>query len=394
MAWNEPGNSGDNKDKDPWGKQRGNDGPPDLEDVVKNLQNKVTRIFGGGRGGRGGRGNSGGGGISSASISMILVLLAGIWFFSGLYIVKDGSQGVVLQFGKYIESTNSGLHWYPRFIQTVDIVEVERSRSIRIGVNTDESLMLTSDENIVDLKFEVQYKIKDAKEYLFNVVNPDDTVKSATESALREIVGNNKMNYVLERNDVAQRTGELIQTILDRYDTGILIEAVNLDYSEAPEEVKPAFDDVNSAEQDRDRFIEEAKKYQNQILPIARGEAARITQEAEAYKAEVVARAKGDAERFTKLLVEYKKAPKVTRERLYLETMEEVLANNSKVMIDVKQGNNLLYIPVDQLNKKIRSEKTSDLHSKIKETESKLPNQQALDPRDRTRLRSRSREDR
>jgi len=394
MAWNEPGNSGD-KDKDPWGntggKKGGNDGPPDLEDVVKNLQDKVTSIFGGRKGGGGGGRGRSGGGMSATGFSLIFVVILAVWAFSGIYIVTDGTRGVVLQFGEFRAVTNPGPHWYPRFIQSVEIVEVDKSRSVRVGVNTEESLMLTKDENIVDVKFEVQYKVKDARDYLFNVANPDVTIRTATESALREIVGTSDMNYVLKRNDVAERTGKLLQVILERYDTGLLVEEVNLVYSEAPEQVKPAFDDVNSAEQDRDRFIEEARKYQNQIIPIARGEAARVEQEAEAYKAEKIARAEGDAKRFNQLLVEYKKAPKVTRERLYIETMEEVLSNNRKVMIDVKKGNNLLYIPIDQLNKqRQRTESTQMDSSADVSTTTSPPHRE--DSRDRSRSRSRQME--
>lgn len=389
MAWNEPGNSGD-KDKDPWGKQRGDDGPPDLEDIVKNLQNKVTSIFGGGRRGGGGRSSSGGG-MSPATFALIFVVLIAVWFISGIYIVTDGTKGVVLQFGKFAKTTDPGPQWYPRFIQSVDIVETDKSRSVRVGVNKDEALMLTSDENIVDVRFEVQYKVKSAEDFLFQVATPEVTIKTATESALREIVGKKKMTSVLERDDVAQKTGELLQEILDRYKTGLLVENVNLDYSDAPEEVKPAFNDVNSAEQDRDRFIEEARKYLNQVVPIARGEAARITQEAEAYQAEKIAKASGDASRFNQLLVEYKKAPKVTRERLYLEAMEEVLGNNNKVMIDVKKGNNLLYLPIDQLNKNRRIE--LDERSAGPETLNSSPASTAsTSSRDRSRNKSRSRE--
>ena len=388
MAWNEPGDSG-NKDKDPWGggKRGGNDGPPDLEDVIKNLQDKVTSIFGGRKGG-GGRGRSGGS-MSPMGFGLIFVALIALWVFSGIYIVTDGTRGVVLQFGKFSTITGSGPHWYPRFIQSVEIVETDKSRSVRVGVNADESLMLTRDENIVDVKFEVQYKVKDAKNFLFAVADPNSTIKTATESALREIVGTSEMNYVLERNDVAELTGKLIQDILDRYDTGLLVEAVNLVYSEAPEDVKPSFDDVNSAEQDRDRFIEEARKYQNQIVPIARGEAARVEQEAEAYKAGKIARAEGDAKRFDQVLVEYKKAPQVTRERLYLETMEEVFANNRKVMIDVKKGNNLLYIPIDQLGKQRQETASSRLDSSATTSSSPATVPQRSDPRDRSRTRSR-----
>lgn len=353
MAWNEPGGNGSNGSKDPWGNKNNQDGPPDLDEVFKKLNDKVTNLFGG-KGGRSG-GGSGASVGGTKGFGFIAVILLVIWFVSGIYIVTDGTQGVVLQFGKFNKTTDPGPHWIPRFIQSVDIVEVDKSRSVRVGVTTDEALMLTSDENIVDVKFEVQYKVKDAKNYLFSVADPDTTIKTATESALREIVGTNEMNYVLERNDVATQTGELLQVILDRYTTGLLVEAVNLDYSDAPEEVKPAFNDVNSAEQDRDRFIQEAEKYQNQVLPIARGEAARIEQEAEAYKAGKISRATGDADRFTKILVEYKKAPTVTRERLYIETMEEVLENNNKVMIDVKKEIiYFIFLSIKLLNKNER----------------------------------------
>lgn len=389
MAWNEPGNSGD-KDKDPWGTKGGkggNDGPPDLEDVVKNLQDKVTSIFGGRKGGGGGR-RSSGGGMSSTGFVLIFVAILVVWFLSGIRFIEPGTQGVILQFGKFHRLAGEGPLWYPLFIQTLDIVEFEKSRSVRVGVNTDESLMLTKDENIVDVKFEVQYRVKDAKNYLFSVVDPDSIIRTATESALREIVGTSGMTYVLKRNDVAELTGALIQKILDRYDSGLLVEEANLVYSEAPEEVKPAFDDVNSAEQDRDRFIEEARKYQNQVIPIARGEAARVEQEAEAYKAEKIARAEGDAQRFNQLLVEYKKAPKVTRERLYIETIEEVLSNNSKVLIDVKKGSNLLYLPIDQLGKQ-RQRTASPQVDSSSDTGSISTVPERTDPRDRSRTRSR-----
>ena len=384
MAWNEPG--GGNGSKDSWGnKGRKQDGPPDLDEVFKKLNEKVTSLFGG----KGGKSGGSGAEAGAKGLGVIAAVLLVIWFLSGIYIVTDGTQGVVLQFGKFNKTTEPGPHWYPRFVQSVDIVEVDKSRSVRVGVTTDEALMLTSDENIVEVRFEVQYKVKDAKNYLFNVVDPDITIKTATESALREIVGTNEMNYVLERNDVASQTGKLLQIILDRYNTGLLVEAVNLDYSDAPEEVKPAFNDVNSAEQDRDRFIQEAEKYQNQVLPIARGEAARIEQEAEAYKAGKIARATGDADRFKQILVEYKKAPKVTRERLYIETMEDVLENNNKVMIDVKKGNNLLYIPIDQIIKQKRTTVDGQLDTKIQETESSSVNQDELMRRSSDRLRSR-----
>ncbi len=381
MAWNEPGGSGN---KDPWGNRKNEQGPPDLDEIIKKLQSRFSGLFGGG-GGSGRKRTPGG----SFGLGFIAAVVLVIWALSGIYIVDEGKQGVVLQFGAFHAVTKPGPHWYPRFIQSVDIVEVDKSRSLGVGMNRDESLMLTKDENIVDVKFEVQYRVKDAKNYLFSVVDPDSTIRAATESALREIVGTSAMNYVLERNDVAELTGALIQNIVDRYDTGLLVEEVNLVYSEAPEEVKPAFDDVNSAEQDRDRFIEEARKYQNQIVPIARGEAARIEQEAEAYKQEKIAKADGDARRFNELLVEYIKAPEVTRERLYLEAMEDVLANNSKVMIDVKEGNNLLYIPIDQIAKQRRQESGSDNGTDGGSTTTPVTESENSDLRDRSRIRTR-----
>jgi membrane protease subunit HflK len=381
MAWNEPGGSGN---KDPWGNRKNEQGPPDLDEIIKKLQSKFSGLFGGSGGS--GRKRTPSGGFGLGFIATVVLV---IWALSGIYIVDEGKQGVVLQFGAFHGITNPGPHWYPRFIQSVDIVEKDKSRSVGVGLNRDESLMLTKDENIVDVKFEVQYRVKDAKNYLFSVVDPDSTIRAATESALREIVGTSAMNYVLERNDVAELTGALIQKILDRYDTGLLVEEVNLVYSEAPEEVKPAFDDVNSAEQDRDRFIEEARKYQNQIVPIARGDAARIEQEAEAYKQEKIARAEGDARRFNELLVEYKKAPQITRERLYLEAMEDVLSKNSKVMIDVKEGNNLLYIPIDQIAKQRRLGSDSNNGSNGGSTTTPVTESENSDSRDRSRIRTR-----
>ncbi len=388
MAWNEPGNSGDDN-KDPWGKRRDQQGPPDLEDIIKNLQKKVVGIFGG-RGGGGGGGRSSGGGLGGRSLMLILFAVFAIWAVSGIYIVDEANRGVILQFGKFYTTTQPGPHWYPRFIQTVYIVETDRSRSIQIGMTNDEALMLTKDENIVDVKFEVQYKVKDAKNYLFNVRDPENTLKQATESALREVVGKNEMDYVLTtgRDDVASQTGKLIQDILDRYNTGLLVIEVNLAYSDAPEEVKPAFNDVNSAEQDQERYIREAEKYQNQILPIARGEAARVIQEATAYRAEVIAKSQGDAQRFVSVLYEYKRAPRVTRERLYIEAIESVFANTSKIMIDVKKGNSLLYLPIDKLQS--RASSSMRRQADLDQTDS-LPGLDSETSRDRDDPRSRER---
>ena len=347
MAWNEPGGSGN---KDPWGDRNNQSGPPDLDEVIKKISNKISGMFGGGKSG----GNGVGGGPSaggSIPFSLIGGIIAVIWFLSGIYIVEEGKQGVILQFGAFSEITDPGPHWYPRFIQTVDIVDVEGSRSINLGRKASEALMLTQDENIIDVKFTVQYKVKNPKDFLFNVRTPDATLVQATESAMREVVGKNKMDFVLKegRPEVAARTERLIQEILDGYQTGILVTNLNMQDAQPPEQVQGAFDDVIKAREDRETKINEAEAYANDIIPKARGKAARMVQEASAYRDQTIARASGETNRFKKILTEYERAPKVTRERLYLETMESVLEKSNKVMIDVKKGNSLLYLPLDKI---------------------------------------------
>ena len=346
MAWNEPGGSGN---KDPWGGRNDQQGPPDLDEIIKKLQKKFSGLFGG-KGGGSGRG-IGSGAAGSAGASFFLILVLAIWALSGIYIVDEGRQGVVLQFGAFKEITNPGPHWYPRFIQSVDIVNVDHVRSVNLGLRKDEALMLTQDENIVDIKFTVQYKVKDARDFQFNVRDPDSTLRQATESAMREVVGKNGMDFVIKdgRPQVGARTKDLIQNILDSYNTGVLVTNLNLQDAQPPQQVQHAFNDAIKAREDEQRQINEAEAYSNDILPKARGAAARMIQEAEAYREEVVSRAKGEAERFTKVLVEYNKAPKVTRDRLYLETMESVLSNANKVMVDVKKGNSMIYLPLDKI---------------------------------------------
>ena len=343
MAWNEPGGSGN---KDPWGNRNDDQGPPDLDEVFKKLQDKVSNIFGGGKGGS--NKTSSGGGLGA---SFIAIVLLSIWALSGIYIVDEGKQGVVLQFGKYDHIADPGPHWYPRFVQSVYIVNTENVREIILGRKSSEALMLTKDENIVDVEFTVQYKIKDAKNFLFNVRDPDTTVTQATESAMRENVGKASMDSVIKdgRLQIAADTEKLIQDILDRYKAGIIITNVNMQNAQPPEQVQHAFDDAIKAREDRERKINEAEAYSNDILPRARGKAARIEQDALAYRDELTAKADGEAKRFSKLLAEYKKAPKVTRQRLYLETMEEVYRRSNKVMVDVKQGNSLMYLPIDKI---------------------------------------------
>jgi membrane protease subunit HflK len=391
MAWNEPGGSGN---KDPWGGGRKDDqGPPDLDEVLKKMTDKINSLFGG-KGGKGGDDSgrfSGQGGGSSIGISFVLILAVIVWGLSGLYIVNEGRQGVVLRLGAFDRITNPGLNWYPRFFEKVEIVDVEQVRSVNIGTVSSESLMLTQDENIVDIQFAVQYKVKDAKEYLFNVRDPASTLRQATETAMREIVGKNEMDFVIKdgRVEVATRTKDLMQVILDGYNTGVVVTNLNMQDAQPPEQVQHAFDDAIKAREDKERLVNEAEAYANDILPKARGKAARMEQEANAYRDEIVAKAEGEAERFTKVLVEYNKAPKVTRERLYLDAMESVLGNANKVMVDVKKGNNLMYLPLDRLNQRQSAPlDMTDLENQKQSADSANPN--IADPRTRDgRLRSR-----
>ena len=355
MAWNEPGGSGN---KDPWGDRNKEQGPPDLDEIIKKLQNKFSGLFGGGGGGgTSSRGRSGGG----IGISFIAVVLLVIWALSGIYIVDQGKQGVVLQFGAFNKITDPGPHWYPRFIQSVEIVDVEQVRSVNLGRIPDEALMLTQDENIIDIKFTIQYKVKDARDYLFNVRDPDATLRQVTESAVREIVGKSKLDFVITegRQDVALRAEKLIQDILESYKAGLLVVKLNMQDAQPPQQVQAAFDDAIKAREDEVRQINEAEAYANDIIPRARGASARRIQEAEAYREEIVQKAQGESERFLKVLAEYNKAPKVTRERLYLEAMESVMANSNKVMVDVKEGNSLMYLPIDKMMQSQPGQSTS-----------------------------------
>lgn len=349
MAWNEPGGGG-NGSKDPWGNKGGNkqDGPPDLDEVFKKLNDKVTSLFGGKGGRSGGRGSSAGG---TKGLGFIAVILLVLWALSGIYIVDEGRQGVVLRVGAFDRITEPGPHWYPRFIEKVEIVDVDRVRSINIGATSHESLMLTEDENIVDIQFAVQYKVSNAKDYVFNVRDPDTTLRQVTETAMREIVGKNNMDFVIKdgRVQVASGTKELMQNILNGYKTGLVVTNVNMQNAQPPEQVQHAFNDAIKAREDKERLVNEAEAYSNDILPRARGKAARMEQEAAAYRDQIIAKANGETERFLKVLTQYKKAPVVTRERLYLEAMESVLGNSNKVMVDVKKGNNLMYLPLDRL---------------------------------------------
>ncbi|NOR43544.1 MAG: FtsH protease activity modulator HflK [Gammaproteobacteria bacterium] len=344
MAWNEPGGSGN---KDPWGNKgnRGNQGPPDLDEVFKNLQKKFGSLFGGkGGGSKGGSALPAGGGFG---IGVVVVILLAFWMATGFYKVEEAERGVVFRFGKHVETTQKGLHWHlPTPIERVEKVDVAKVYTIPIN-----STMLTQDENIVDVLGTVQYQIDSAEKYLFNVRNPEISLSQVTESALRQSIGRSKMDYVITegRGEIAIQVRGLIQEIVNGYQTGLIIFKVNIQNAKPPEQVKDAFDDVTQAREDEERFKNEAEAYRNEVIPKARGASARMREEAEAYKNEVIARAEGEATRFNQLLKEYKKAPAITRDRLYIDMMESVLSNSSKVMVDVEGGNNLLYLPLDKL---------------------------------------------
>ncbi len=341
MAWNEPGGSGG---KDPWGGRKDEQGPPDLDEVVRKLQNKLGGLFGGGA-------TAPTGGLGAGGIGLILVLALLVWAISGIYIIEEGKRGVVLQFGAYKETTMPGPHWYPRFIQSVEKVDVSGVRSVELGFRSDESLMLTQDENIVDVKFAVQYQVKDAQNYLFNVREPDQTMRDAMESAVREVIGKREMDFIITggRSEVVNNAQQLTQEILDNYLTGLEILQLTMQDAQAPQQVQGAFADAVKAREDEQRLKNEAEAYANDILPKARGRAARLIEEANAYKEQVIAEAEGETSRFLSVLEEYRKAPQVTRKRLYLDTIESVLNKSSKVVVDTKGSNNLLYLPLDKL---------------------------------------------
>ena len=359
MAWNEPGggNQGD-KDKDPWGK-RDDQGPPDLDEAFRKLQNNLSEMFGGKGGGRGG--SSSGGPVFSKSIfGLAIAAVVAIWGFSGIYTLDQQESGVVLRFGEVQDEVLlPGLHWNPPFVDKVLSTNVTRIRS-----KTHDSEMLTEDENIVIVKMSVQYVVSDVSKYLLSVRDPDQSLYQATESALRHEVGSSLMNQVLTegRAELGDRVKQRSQTYMNRYGTGIEVAQVNIDETAPPDAVRAAFDDVIKAREDETRFRNEASAYSNQVIPEARGEAQRLIEESLGYKERVIAQARGEAERFNKLYAEYKLAPVVTRERLYLDTIESVMSSSTKVMVDVECGNNMLYLPLDKIMEQ-RSSQSSNTNS-------------------------------
>ncbi len=382
-----------------WGR-RGNDGPPDLDELWKRFRQKLPGM-GPGKGGRGGDGGNGRQFQGGAFILVGLILV--VWLASGFYIVDASQRGVVLRFGKYVDTTQPGPQWHlPYPVETVEIVNLSQVRTVEVGYRTNvknkvlkESLMLTDDENIIDLQFAVQYILRDPTEYLFNNRNPDDTVMQAAETAIREIVGKSKMDYVLYsgREQVAASAQQLMQSILDRYQTGISVSKVTMQQAQPPEQVQAAFDDAVKAGQDRERQINEGQAYANDVVPKASGTASRLLQEAEGYKQSVIANAEGEASRFKQIQVEYQRAPAVTRERMYLETLQQVYGNASKVYVDQKSGSNLLFLPLDKLMQSTQAGSTAESSAPPPAASVEPPPvPPSVDPRSRDSFRSRDRE--
>lgn len=340
MAWNEPGG---NKNKDPWG-NRGNDqGPPDLDEVFKKFMDKLNGLLGG----SGGGGRNASSGNNAGGILALLVIGLIIWGLTGIYKIAEAERGVVLRFGAHAYTVESGLHWhFPFPIEKVLKVDVSN-----IQEYAHKSTMLTQDQNIIDIEITVQYQVGVAEDYFFNMRRPIRTLAEASESSLRQHVGRSTMDYVFGdgREDIAISTQKTIQEIMDKYKSGIQVVRVNMQEAKPPEPVKASFDDVTQAVEDEVKLRNQAESYRNEILPRARGKSAEMLEEANAYKQEVVARAEGDAQRFTKLYTEYRKAPGVTRDRIYLETVESVLADTNKVLVDVEGGNNMIYLPLDKM---------------------------------------------
>ncbi len=348
MAWNEPGNG---KQRDPWG--GGDQGPPDLDEAFRKFREKLGAAFGG----RGGSSSGGGNEAAQAGavLALILALVGAIWFYLGVHIIDEQERAVVLRFGRFSEILDPGLNWNPSLVDTVIPVNVTRERQYESS-----GMMLTQDENIVDLPIKVQYNIADVKSFVLNVQNPEISLGHAADSALRHVVGSSKLEQVLSegRAQIADETRVKLQSYLDLYGAGIQIVGVTIQEAKPPREVKAAFDDVIKAKEDEERTKNEASAYANGVVPEARGRAQRALEEAAGYRAKVVADAEGEAQRFQKLLAEYKKAPTVMRERLYIDSMQRWLSGSQKVMVNVEGGNNLLYLPIDRLGSRVEAAAT------------------------------------
>ena len=335
MSWNGNGN------KDPWGK---NEGPPDIDEAIKQFKEKISGWFGI---------SSGGGGFSSKNIFSLIFLVLIVWFLLGIYQVQQAERSVVLRLGEYLETKGPGLRWNPPIIDSRTIVDV-----VRVRPHRHDALMLTKDENIVDVTVSVQYQITNPENYVLEIRDADNSLTQATESALRHVVGSTIMDDALTtgRELIAQMVKERLQVYLDKYVTGLQVVIVNIEDSSPPDQVQEAFDDVIKAREDEVRVRNEAETYANGLVPEARGQAQKMLQEAQAYREQVIAEAEGDAARFNLLLDEYKKAPVVTRNRLYLEAGQQVMSSSTKVMVDVEGGNNILYLPLDKIAQAARAE--------------------------------------
>jgi membrane protease subunit HflK len=337
MAWNEPGGG---KPKDPWG--GGDQGPPDLDEALKKFQDKINSLFGGKK--------TGGPSTSSApSGSVFAILAAGVvalYLAFGFYQLDQQERAVVLRLGKYMETVNPGLHWNWPIIDRVAKINVTKVQSVG-----QHSVMLTQDENIVDVSITVQYRVADPQKYLLRVKQPEGSLEQAMESALRHVVGGAPMDRIItvEREQISVDVQQRLQQYLDVYETGIQVAKVNIADAHAPAQVQDAFNDVPRAKEDRERSQNEAETYANGIIPEARGRSQRQIEDANAYREQVVSRAEGEAARFEKLLGEYRKAPEVTRQRLYIDAMQNVLSNSNKVLVDVQGGNNMMYVPLDKI---------------------------------------------
>jgi len=418
---NDPEPPRDTPDRRPRG--GANQGPPDLDELWRDFNRKLGGLFGNARpAGRGGAGSGGGGrkggGLGGfqpdmknarIGVGLIVGVLALIWLGTGFFIVQEGQQAVITQFGRYHSTVGAGFNWrLPYPIQRHELVFVTQIRSVDVGrdaiikaTGLRESAMLTEDENIVEIKFAVQYRLSDARAFLFESRNPTDAVVQAAETSVREVVGKMKMDSALaeERDQIAPRVRALMQTILDRYKVGIEVVGINLQQSgvRPPEQVQAAFDDVLKAGQERERAKNEAQAYANDVVPRAVGAASRLKEESNAYKARIVAQAQGDAQRFKSVLAEYQRAPQVTRDRMYIDTMQQIYSNVSKVMVDSRQGSNLLYLPLDKLMQ-ATSPAVSDAGSGIAPPTGVPASPPAADPaadaRARDAARSRSRESR
>ena len=336
MAWNEPGGG-----KDTWGGNRGDQGPPDIDEALKKLKEKLT-MFGGKVGG--GSGKPGGGSIKGLLPAALLGLVL-VWGLLGFYQLDEAEDAVVLRLGEFSETIEQpGLKWNPRLIDQVYIVGVSEERQY-----STRGLMLTQDENIVEVALSVQYNIASAKDFILSIKDPELTLQQATDSALRHTVGSTGLDGVIssERLQVADGTTEKLQDLLNLYSSGINIVKINIEDARPPNEVKAAYDDVIEAREDLERLVNEAQAYSNGIIPEARGEAQRLREEAQGYLSQVVSKSSGEASRFTALLKEYQKAPGVTRERLYIDAIEQVMTDSTKVLMDTEGGNNMLYLPLD-----------------------------------------------